>query len=731
MDKVFKPNEVEKRIYEMWEKAGYFRPEINPLGKPYTIILPPPNANADLHLGNALYVIEDILIRYHRMRGDAALWVPGIDHAGILSQVVFERKLKKEQNKTRFDLGREEFFKQVYGFCLNNKSVIEGQLRAMGFSLDWEREKFTLDPEISKIVYTTFVKLYNDGLIYRGNRMVNWCTHCYTTLSDLETEEREQEDQLYYLDYGSVKIATTRPETIFADAVIAVNPKDKRYKGLIGRSATIPLINKEIPIIADGAVELAFGTGALKVTPAHDPTDFEIGERHGLEKISVIDFNGKISLDFDGLKGLPVKEAREKTLALLIEEGKLLKTEPLRHSVKTCERCKNIIEPLISRQWFVKMTPLAKMGIEAVKNGKIRFTPSRWTRQYFHWMEGLRDWPVSRQIWWGHQMPVFYCVDCQGKSGQAAAKLILENSPLADPTSLENPIVSVEKTRTCPQCNGSNIIQDPDTFDTWFSSGQWPLTTLLTNRPGDFERFYPTAVLDTGWEIFWLWVTRMIMFGLYVTGQVPFVDVLAHGMLRDAKGQKMSKSRGNGVDPLEMINKYGADATRLGLVAGRDITSDWMIDKHSLEERIRGFRNYTNKIWNIGRFIFLNTQGKTVPQYRRNLSGLLREDKEIIGSLTKLVKNVESDINKYRPGSAADRLYQFIWHEFADKYIESSKERIRNNDLAVLAVLLYVYSTFLKLLHPFMPYVTEEIWQKLPTNYGKHLMISSWPTPQH
>ncbi len=701
---------VEDRIYRMWEEGGFFKPEINPDGKPFTIILPPPNANSNLHLGNALFVIEDILIRYRRMKGDAALWVPGVDHAGIQTQAVFEKKILKEQNKSRYDLGREEFHKQIFEFCLSCKSTIENQLRTMGFSLDWSREKFTLDPAVSKIVIETFVKLYQDKLVYRGHRIVNWCVYDHSTLSDQELEEKEKDDLLYYLNYGQVTIATTRPETIFADAAVAVNPKDKRFKKLVGQKAVIPLLNKEIPIIADAAVETEFGTGALKVTPAHDTTDYEIGQRHNLPQISVIDFEGKMSVNFDNLKGLKINAARERTVELLKAAGKLIKTEPLHHSVKVCERCKNIVEPMISRQWFIQMKSLAENGVKAVKGGEIKFIPHRWCRQYYHWMENLRDWPVSRQIWWGHQLPIYYCVACQNEKGKAAAQLIKKNSPFADPTNLEKPIVAVTKPNRCPDCGSNDIIQDPDTFDTWFSSGQWPLTTLMTGQPGDFARYYPTSVLDTGWEIFWLWVTRMIMLGLYVNNRVPFKTVIAHGMLRDEKGQKMSKSKDNGVDPIEMIEKYGADATRLGLVGGRDITTDWMISKGQLEEKIRGYRNFTNKLWNIGRFV--------IGSEPKNEKG--QKDQELEKKTAALAKKTTKDLETFKLGIAAEDLYQFTWHELADKYLEDYKK-----GLVSYLALRNSFETVLKLLHPFTPFVTEEIWGLM--DHKEPLIISSWP----
>ncbi len=738
MEPKYDHTQVEGKIYEMWENGGFFKPEINPKGKPFTIVLPPPNSNGELHLGHCMFVLEDILTRFHRMQGDATLWLPGTDHAGILTQAVFEKKLQKELGKNRYDLGRQEFYKQVYKFCLDSKSTIENQLRSMGFSLDWSRNKFTLDPEISKIVLETFVKLYSEDLIYRGSRMVNWCPQCRTTLSDLETEDKERTDKLYFLDYGPIQIATTRPETIFADVAIAVNPKDKKYKKLIGQKAIVPLIGREIPIIADEAVEVGFGTDALKVTPGHDPVDFEIGERHNLDIISVIDFDGKIKFDpkhfsdldlsIKQLEGMRVPSAREKTAELLTASGKLLKTEDLTHSVKVCERTKNVIEPLISRQWFVKIKPLAKPAIDAVKNKKIKFTPTRWYNQYLTWMENLKDWPVSRQIWWGHRMPVYYCVDCQNEAGKKAAEQIKNDSPIADTSQLEKPIVSVEKPLSCPVCQGQDIIQDPDTFDTWFSSGQWPYTTLMTANKGDFEKFYPTNVMGTAWDIFFVWVARMIMLGLYTKSEIPFTDVLAYGLVRDQSGQKMSKSKGNGVDPTEMIQKYSADATRMGLVSSRDVTTDWSISPRQLEEKITGYRNFGNKIWNIGRFILISMENKQVPWFEKNMAGLTQDDQEIISKLNALIKTTTKNINAFKLGIAADDIYQFIWHEFADKYIESSKDRIKNGDTTVLSVLRHIYLNSLKLLHPFMPFITEEIWSIMPRKDSTPLIISSWPS---
>ncbi|KKU84022.1 MAG: Valine-tRNA ligase, partial [Candidatus Amesbacteria bacterium GW2011_GWC2_47_8] len=574
MNKVYEHQKYEKEIYKKWETSGSFEPLDSARGlRPFTIIMPPPNANGELHLGHATFVVvSDALIRYHRMKGSPTLWLPGVDHAGILTQVTFEKKLQKE-GKSRHDLGREEFYKQCYAFCLENKHLMEDQMRALGSSCDWSREKFTLDPEISKLVLETFVKMHKESLVYRGYRIVNWCVRCRSTLSDLETEEKELTDKLYYLDYGTVTIATTRPETIYADVAVAVHPKGK-YKNLIGKTATVPLVNREVPIIGDTAVEKEFGTGALKITPGHDATDYEIGQRHNLPTLTVIDFDGKMIGEVpEEIRGLKLAAAREKTVEFL--RDKLLKTEPLVHSVKTCERCETIIEPLISRQWFVKTKELAAPAIKAVREGRVKIVPKKYEKMYFNWMENIRDWPISRQIWWGHQLPAWY-----KKSD----------------VKLELPTVSIEKP-------GDDWIQDPDTFDTWFSSGQWPFTTLRAGQPGDFDKYYPTTVMNTAYEILFLWVARMIMFGLYLTGKVPFEIALINGVLRDENGAKMSKSKGNGVNPNEAIAKYGADAVRMALVAGRDNGNDLLISKQQMEERIRGYRNFANKIWNASRFV--------------------------------------------------------------------------------------------------------------------------------
>ncbi len=680
MDKTYDHKKYESEIYKEWEEGGAFKPLDSARGhRPFTIIMPPPNANGELHLGHATFVaVSDTLIRYHRMKGSPTLWLPGVDHAGILTQVTFEKKLQKE-GISRYDLGREEFYKQCYSFCLENKHLMEDQMRALGSSCDWSREKFTLDPEISRLVLETFVKMYNDGLVYRGYRIVNWCVRCRSTLSDLETEEREQTDKLYFLDYGTVTIATTRPETIFADVAIAVNPKDKKYTALIGKTAVVPLVNREIPIIGDAEVKMGFGTGALKVTPGHDVTDYEIGQRHKLPTLVVIDFDGKMTGEVpDGIRGLKVAAAREKTLELLGE--RVIKTEGLVHNVKSCERCGTIIEPLISRQWFVKTKELAAPAIKAVREGKVKIVPKKYEKMYFNWMENIRDWPISRQIWWGHQLPAWY-----GKEDKK----------------LENPVVATQRP-------SGDWIQDRDTFDTWFSSGQWPFTTLRASRPGDFEKFYPTTVMNTAYEILFLWVARMIMFGLYLTGKVPFEVALINGVLRDEKGAKMSKSKGNGVNPNEAIAKYGADAVRMALLAGRDNGNDLLISKQQMEERIRGYRNFANKIWNASRFVAQNES--KVQGTRFNVQE----------EINKIVSDVTRKMEKMQLGMAAELVYDKFWHWYCDEVIEKAKKgEVEKEDLK------YGLKIFLKLLHPFMPFVTEAVWKEL--GYDGNLITAPWP----
>jgi len=738
MEKTYRPQKVEERIYQFWEKGGYFTPKI-PANwragkKPFTILLPPPNANAPLHMGHAMYVVEDILCRYHRMKGEPTLFLPGTDHAGIETQYVFEKKLT-EKGKSRFDFDRKTLYQMIKDYVEKNRGVAKKQMKKLGFSLDWTREKYTLEPEILKTVLQTFKKLYKDGLVYRGKRIVNYCVHCGTAFSELEVIHEEKDEFLYYLDYGTIKIATTRPETIFADVAVAVNPKDKRYKKLIGKKAVVPLIDKEVPIIADRAIEIDFGTGALKVTPAHDQTDFEIGQRHNLPIISCISPEGKMINVPPQLLGLPVAQAKQKTIEFLKSSGKLVKIEPLRHAVSHCYRCKNPIEPLLIPQWFIKISPLAKPAIEAAVKGKIEFFPPRFKKIYLQWMNNIRDWNISRQIVWGPQIPVWYCLDC---NPEIKLKFLDKNKNLIfgsyeelrgkyDFREIKNGLQSltapvsasfeVEEITKCPKCGNSHFLQETDTFDTWFSSGQWPLTTLGYPKSKDFNYFYPTSVLDTMWDILPFWVARMIMLGLYLTGKVPFKVVHLHSRVVDIEKRKMSKSKGNVIDPIKMVEKYGADALRMSLVFGVSPASDVVVT----EEKIKAMRNFANKIWNATRFVLTNREVKSqklkVKSQPKN-----PDDRWILKETKKVVNKATQFIEKYRFDLAAEEIYQFFWHTFCDKYIEMSKKCCQQAQ----PTLVYVLETSLKLLHPFMPFITEEIWQMLP---GKRqpLIISPWP----
>lgn len=734
MEKVYDPKKYEEKIYQMWEKGGFFTPKIKKGKKPFTIILPPPNANAPLHMGHAMYVVEDILCRYFRMLGRPTLFLPGTDHAGIETQYVFEKKLK-EEGKSRFDFDRETLFKKIWEFVEENRGTAKHQMKKLGFSLDWTRERYTLDPKILSIVFETFKKLYKDGLVYRAEKIVNYCPYCGTSFSDLEVEYEEKDEFLYYLDYETIQIATTRPETIFADVAVAVHPKDKRYKNLVGKRATIPLINKEIPIITDTAIDRDFGTGALKVTPAHDSTDFEIGERHNLPKICCINLEGKMINVPLVLLGLPVREAKNKTIELLQQAGKLIKKEPLTHSVGHCYRCKNPIEPLLIPQWFVKIKPLAKPAVEVVKKGRIKIFPPRFKKIYLDWMENIKDWNISRQIVWGPRIPVWYCLECNPniriifldknkKLVSGLYKDLKENYSFEEiKKGLQTLHAPVETSFTienkkCPKCGSFNLVQETDTFDTWFSSGQWPLTTLGYPDSSDFKYFYPTSVLDTMWDILFFWVARMIMFGLYLAKDIPFEVVHLHSRVLDIQRKKMSKSKGNVIDPIEMVEKYGADALRISLVFGTAPASDIIVT----EEKIKAMRNFTNKVWNAARFVL------NYPIINDNLSQKINspatnsDDRWIIEELNKTTKLVTKYIKNYRFGLAAETLYNFFWHSFCDKYIEMSKKRRQEAQ----PTLIYVLETSLKLLHPFIPFVTEAIWQLIPGK-KKPLIISNWP----
>jgi len=712
METIFRPQEIESKIYKLWEKGGYFTPSIDPSKKPFVIIMPPPNTTGALHIGHAVFVtIQDILIRYQRMKGRPTLWLPGVDHAGIMTQVVYERELAK-QGKTRFDLGREEFYRQTYKFSIEKKKIIENQLKKLGASCDWSRMKFTLDPKISEAVYYTFKKMYQDGLIYRGERIINWCPRCQTALSNLEVKHKNQMAKLYYINYPIVdsqipiQVATTRPETMLGDTAVAVNPKDLRYKKFIGKKAILPLVKREIPIVSDNLVDPKFGTGAVKVTPAHDPIDFEIGKNHKLPIIKVIGEDGKMTSEAGKeYKGLDVISCREKVLKKLKKLGFLVKEKDYQHVVGICERCGTTIEPIVSQQWFIKTKELAKKAIEAVKRKKIKIIPKHYEKVYYHWLENIRDWCISRQIWWGHRIPVWYC-----RCGEI--------------------IVNIKPPRCCPKCKSTKLRQDPDTLDTWFSSAQWPFTVFgWPKKTRDFKYFYPTTVMETGYDILFFWVARMIMLGLYCTEKVPFKYVYLHGLVRDKDRQKMSKSKGNVIDPLGVIELYGADALRMALIFGTGIGRDIIIS----EEKIIAQRNFTTKIWNAARFTFQRLSEKD--DFLRVKKGKLRftpEDKWIFSELKKTTKKIAKYLENFQFHLAAREIYQFFWHKFCDKTIEDVKKRLRESEnlkdrMTAKRVLYEVFLTSLKLLHPFMPFITEELYQKLPWKQKEALIIEDWP----
>ncbi len=717
MDKTYQHETVEETIYQKWEAGGYFTPQKDAKKKPFTVLLPPPNANADLHLGHAMYVIEDIMIRYRRMQGDPTLWLPGADHAGFETQYVFEKVLAKE-GKSRFDYPREELYQMIWDFVQANRGNMEKQLRRLGFSLDWSRNVFTLDPKIVNIVYATFKKLYADGLVYRGTRLVNYCTHCGTGFSDLEVKHVEQKDPLYFMKYGPFVLATVRPETKFGDTAVAVNPRDKRYRDWVGKEVEVEgLLGKfKIKVIADSAIDPKFGTGVAKVTPAHDLTDFEIGQRHNLEMKQVIGFDGRLTPLAGPYAGLKVKAARTKVAQDLADKGLLDHVdENYTHTVATCYKCGTVLEPLPMTQWFIKIRPLANEAIAAIKDKKIAFVPKRFEKHTLQWLKNFHDWNISRQIVWGIRIPAWKCLDCS----QNREQWLVTDGP---------------KPEKCPQCGSTHLEQDPDTFDTWFSSGQWPFATLqATKYKGDFAYFYPTSVMETGYDILPWWVCRMMMLGLYLTGQVPFRTVYLHGLVRDAKGQKMSKSKGNVINPLVMADTYGADALRFALVFGTAAGNDQALS----EDKIRGMRNFTNKLWNIGRFLEMNFTaaagaGKKIPAYNAQLHQQLTDehDKRIISELNMLTAAVSKNMENYRFSDAAQKLYDFAWHRLADVHLEKNKERFKAADELALVVLRQVFLTVLKLLHPFMPFITEELYTKFTTD-KLPLIVSPWPNQEN
>lgn len=703
MDKIYNQKVVEEKWYKFWEDAGYFKPEINPDGKPYCIILPPPNANAPLHFGHAMYVVEDILTRYHRMKGKAALWLPGSDHAGFETQVVFEKKLKSE-GKSRFDFDREILYQMIWDYVQSNKSGMESELRRLGFSLDWSREKFTLDPDIIREVYKTFKKMFDEGFIYRDYRLVNYCTRDGTSFSDLEVVHVEQKDPLYYLKYGPFIIATVRPETKFGDTAVGVNPNDKRYKEWIGKEVEVEGLNGKfkLKVIADELIDPLFGTGVAKVTPSIDFKDFEMSKRHNLELKMIVGFDGKLTEIAGSYAGLYVNQARKKVAEDMQERGLIEKIdEDYTHTVSKCYKCGTTLEPLPLEQWFLNVADLKQKAIEVVRNKKIKIHPKNFESHYFQWLENLNDWNISRQTVWGIRIPAWNCLACDAWN-----------------------VTTGETPDACGKCGSKNLKQDTDTFDTWFSSGQWPVVTLKTGKPRDFEKFYPTSVMETGYDILKAWVSRMVMLGLYITGEVPFKDVVLHGLVRDPLGQKMSKSKGNVVSPMEIVDQYGADAARMALVYGTALGHDQNLS----HPKLQAMRNFTNKIWNIGRFI-INFKPTNVPSLKPDqqfnnaaMKQLSEVDRLILLKLNETSAKVSDSLNQFRFHDGADALYEFIWHEFADKYIESAKNRRKETQ----PVLEYVFRTSLELLHPFMPFITEELWQKLP-HEGKSIMIAKWP----
>ena len=706
LEKNYNPSEIEGRLYQKWLDNKYFHAEVNRDKKPFTIVMPPPNITGQLHMGHALdNTLQDILIRFKRMQGYEALWVPGTDHASIATEAKIVEAMRKE-GVTKEELGRDAFLKRAWDWKAEYGGRIVSQLKKIGSSADWDRERFTMDEGCSKAVKEVFVNLYNKGQIYKGERIINWCPKCLTSISDAEVEYEDQAGHFWHLRYplsdgsGYIQMATTRPETMLGDTAVAVNPDDERYKDMVGKTVILPIVHREIPIIADEYVEMEFGTGVVKITPAHDPNDFEVGLRHNLPVINVMTEDAKIVDDYPKYAGMDRYEAREAIVKDLEAEGALVKIEDYSHNVGTCYRCHTTVEPRVSKQWFVKMKELAEPAIEAVKKGDTRFVPEHFDKTYFHWLEGIKDWCISRQLWWGHRIPAFYCDEC----GEM--------------------VVTKEDGAVCPKC-GKPMRQDPDTLDTWFSSALWPFSTLgWPEKTPELEYFYPTDVLVTGYDIIFFWVVRMMFSGLEHMGEVPFKNVLIHGLVRDSQGRKMSKSLGNGIDPLEVIDKYGADALRLTLVTGNAPGNDMRF----YWERVEASRNFANKVWNASRFIMMNldkAEAKTV-----SLDELTPADKWILSKLNTLAKDVTENMENFDLGVAVGKIYDFIWEEFCDWYIEMVKPRLYNDEDTTKAAALYTLKTVLieslKLLHPYMPFITEEIFCNLQDE-EESIMISNWP----
>ena len=705
LPKVYDPSTVEKRIYDMWQTGGYFKGVIDPDKKPFSIVMPPPNVTGQLHMGHALdSTLQDILTRYKRMQGYAALWLPGTDHAGIATQIKVEQELREKEGLTRYDLGREKFLERVWDWKNKYGDRIVEQQKVLGASCDWDRSAFTMDETRAKSVRETFCELYEKGLIYKGNRIINWCPKCRTALSDAEVEYKDMPGSFWHIRYPIENsdeefiIATTRPETMLGDTGVAVHPDDERYKHLVGKNAILPLVGRKLPIVADDYVELGFGTGAVKMTPCHDPNDYEVGLRHNLEQILVINEDAKI-INGGKYNGMDRYEARKAIVADLEEQGYLVKVEPYNHNVGCCYRCGTVVEPLTSPQWFVKMKPLAEAAIDVVKDGRIKFVPERFTKTYMNWMENVHDWCISRQLWWGHRIPAWYCADC-GKI-----------------------TVSREDAHECVHCHSKNITQEEDVLDTWFSSALWPFSTMgWPDKTPELDYWYPTSVMVTGYDIIFFWVARMIFSGMEQMKEEPFKTVFIHGLVRDSQGRKMSKSLGNGIDPLEMAEKYGADALRFNLITGNSPGNDMRF----YVEKCEAMRNFCNKIWNASRFVMMNltVEDNHLPET------LETEDKWILSKLNQVTKEVCDNMDSFELGVAAGKIYDFIWDSYCDWYIELTKPRLNGDDENAKEnaqrVLLYVLTEILKLLHPFMPFITEEIWQALP-HEGEALMIADYP----
>ena len=710
LPKVYDPNQVEDRIYKMWEDGKFFKPSGNADAKPFTIVMPPPNVTGQLHMGHAMdATLQDTLIRFKRMQGYDTLWVPGVDHAGIATQIKVEEELRVKEGLSRYDLGREKFLERVWDWKHKYGNRIVEQQKKLGASCDWDRAAFTMDETCSKAVREVFVSLYEKGLIYKGSRIINWCPNCVTALSDAEVEYVDKPGHLWHIRYplvdgtGEVVVATTRPETMLGDTGVCVNPNDERYQHIIGKKVLLPLMNKEIPVVADDYAEMEFGTGCVKMTPAHDPNDFEVGLRHNLEVIRVLDDNGVVNNLGGKYEGMDRYDARKAIVADLEEQGYLVKIEDHAHNVGTCYRCHKDVEPIISAQWFVAMKTLAEEAVRSVNAGETKFVPERFTKNYMNWMNNIRDWCISRQLWWGHQIPVWYCADCGHMT------------------------CSREDAHVCEKCGSTNIERDPDVLDTWFSSALWPFETLgwPNEEAADLKRYFPTDVLVTGYDIITFWVSRMIVSGLEHMGKAPFHTVLIHGLVRDNLGRKMSKSLGNGIDPLEMIEKYGCDALRMNMVTSNSPGNDMRF----YVERCEAMRNFANKLWNASRYVMMNLTEDAVNKLPA-LDKLEIADKWVLSRLNTLIAEVTENLEKYELGVAVQKVYDFIWDTYCDWYIELTKARLYSEDAdrkqTAIAVLVYVLDQTLRLLHPFMPFITEEIWQSLP-HEGNALIAAKWP----